>query len=104
MPAHCEEALSRVLHSCRRFEHGLLPLEDPGSLVWQKVGFCCQHGSAALVQLHRCFAAMALPGRAALARDKSRSAVWHSLHSKSNPAVCKRLPLPFQSRRPSANE
>ena len=41
VPAHCEEALSRVLHSCRRIEHGLLPLEDPGSSVWQKVRCCC---------------------------------------------------------------
>ena len=40
VPAHCEAALSRVLHSCRRVEHGLLPLEDPGSSVWQKVRPC----------------------------------------------------------------
>lgn len=39
VPAGCEGPLSEVLDSCRRCEHGLLPMEDPGSLVWQKARF-----------------------------------------------------------------
>ena len=70
MPAHCEEALSRVLHSCRRSEHGLLPLEDPGSPVWQIVRCCCPCEPAAPVQMDMHVVKYgSCPGRAAPARD-----------------------------------